>query len=269
MKGKQNRVMTVLRSIISIYKAQAPGVVRTSPRAGRPNSTIAATFPYRIAGVPRTFLLLLLSANLGLLAGCGTAAGKKQSQTFFTSGSREADQRASQRMAKSEQLTGSGEGAGEGKTQKAQPATGRPTQAENKRSLYDRLGAERGLTAIVEDFTPRALQDPRVNWDRKGVKSGGIFHRGPSVTWDPTPGNVAALKKHLVEFLALATGGPAHYEGKELKSDHAGMQISNPEFDAVVGDLKSSLDNLQIANQEQKELLAIVESTRPLIVTER
>jgi hypothetical protein len=36
-----------------------------------------------------------------------------------------------------------------------------------------------------------------------------------------------------------------------------------------VGDLKASLDNLKVPNKEQKELLSIVESTRPLIVTER
>ena len=217
----------------------------------------------------RGLLALALTAGLGLFAGCRSGTGANQDRTFFTSGSREADQRASQRMAKAEQLSGSGEGGGGDKVEQAHPAAGQPTQAQNKRSLFDRLGGERGLASIVEDFTPRVLQDPRVNWARKGVKRGGWFHRGPAVTWNPTPGNVTLMKKHLTQFLALATGGPAHYEGKELKSVHAGMQISNPEFDAVVGDLKASLDKLQIANQEQKELLAIVESTRPLIVTER
>ena len=47
------------------------------------------------------------------------------------------------------------------------------------------------------------------------------------------------------------------------------MRISNPEFDAVIGDFKASLDKHQIPNKEQKELLAIVESTRPEIVTQR
>ena len=67
----------------------------------------------------------------------------------------------------------------------------------------------------------------------------------------------------------LATGGPARYEGKDMKAVHSGMHISNPEFDAVIGDLKVSLDRFQIPNKEQKELLAIVESTRPQIVEER
>ena len=47
------------------------------------------------------------------------------------------------------------------------------------------------------------------------------------------------------------------------------MHISNPVFDAVMGDFKASLDKLRIPNTEQKELLSVIESTRPLIVTER
>jgi len=102
------------------------------------------------------------------------------------------------------------------------------------------------------------------------VKQGGFsFHRNKTVTWDENPDSVAALKKHLAQFLSLASGGPARYEGKEIPTTHAGMRITNPEFDAAVGDLKATLDKLQIPNTEQKELLAIVESTRPQIVTVR
>src|SRR5206468_10127675 len=103
-----------------------------------------------------------------------------------------------------------------------------------------------------------------------GVKQGGFsVHSGRPVTWKETPDSVAVLKTHLMQFLSLATGGPTHYEGKEMKGAHANMHISNPEFDAAVGDLKASLDKLRIPNKEQKELLAIVESTRPQVVTQR
>src|SRR5690242_14215141 len=230
--------------------------------------------------IARSLAVLSLAAALAIVSGCGGRAAQKKNQDFFTSGSRDADQRASQRMAKEEQLSGTGEGSGEKDVKKAQVnesntnnminGTNKPAQAEGKLSLYDRLGREAGISNIVADFTPRALQDPRVNWDRKGVKQGGFsFHAGKPVTWDATPQHVQVLQKHLVQFLTLATGGPAHYEGKEIKATHADMHISNPEFDAVMGDLKASLDRLRIPNTEQKELLAIVESTRPLIVTER
>jgi truncated hemoglobin YjbI len=230
--------------------------------------------------IGRSLTVLSIAAALAIVSGCGGKAAQKKNQEFFTSGSREADQRASQRMAKEEQLSGTGEGSGEKDVKKAQVnesntnnminGTNKPAQAQGKLSLYDRLGREEGISNIVADFTPRALQDPRVNWDRKGIKQGGFsFHAGKPVAWDASPQNVQVLQTHLVQFLTLATGGPAHYEGKEIKGTHANMHISNPEFDAVMGDLKASLDRLRLPNTEQKELLSIVESTRPLIVTER
>jgi len=213
-----------------------------------------------------TIILIVLCAVLGASMGCGSGKATKKKDDFFTSGSREADQRASQRMAKEQQLAGGGQGQ-ESKTAKG--TNGAPAKAEGKLTLFDRLGGEQGITAIIEDFTTRALEDPRVNWQRKGVKRGGLFGRDQSATWTATPTNTATLKKHLVQFLSLATGGPAQYDGKEMKSAHAGMHISNPEFDATIGDLKASLDKLRIPDKEQKELLAIIESTRPQIVTER
>ena len=217
------------------------------------------------------------------LAGCGGTPAQKANTNFFTSGSREADQRASQRMAQTEQLSGSGEASGEKGVKKAQVAkseaglsaatagtTNKPAQATEKLALFDRLGGDVGVSNIVADFTPRVLDDPRVNWNREGIKRGGIsIHREKSETWNPTREHVALLEKHLIGFFALATGGPAKYTGGQLEVVHADMHISNPEFDAAVGDLKASLDKLKIPNLEQKELLAIVESTRPEIVTKR
>src|SRR2546430_16810104 len=111
--------------------------------------------------------MFLLLAALTATFGCRSKP-QAQNRDFFTSGSREADQRASQRMAKSEQLSGSGEGSGEKGVKKAPKkaagGTGDAVQAVNKTSLFDRLGGEKGLAAIVEDFTPRLLEDPRVNW---------------------------------------------------------------------------------------------------------
>jgi hemoglobin len=226
---------------------------------------------------------LLAFAGMAGLFGCKASPAKKANENYFTSGSREADQRASQRMAQAEQLEGSGEGGGEKGVKKAKvkksgdaeaPSptgnTNQAAQATNKLALYDRLGGQPGISNLVDDFIQRALDDPRVNWNRHGVTRGGFsLHRNKPVGWNPTPENVEQLKKHMVEFLALATGGPAQYTGRPIEGAHADMQISNPEFDAAIGDLKASLDRLKIPNKEQKELLAIVESTRPQIVTKR
>ena len=222
------------------------------------NTKSKHTAPATAGGGNRTarpIAWLALAAALAALSGCHSAGTKQQN--FFTSGSREADQRASQKISKDKQLAESGAGA----TQ--------TSQSSRKLPLFDRLGGESGISAIVDDVTPRVLQDPRVNWQRTGAKSGGLLSHSKSSTWQATPENVAGLKTHLTQFLCLTTGGPAHYDGRNIQAVHAGMHISNPEFEAAIGDLKATLDRLQVADREQKELLAIVESTRPQIVTVR
>jgi hemoglobin len=209
-------------------------------------------------------LVLAGAAFAGVwLVGCRASSAEKSNANFFTSGSREADQRASQRMAQSEQLSGSGEGAGEKGVKKAKESgsgttapggdTNKGAIATEKLALFDRLGGVAGVSNIVMDFTARVLDDPRVNWNRQGVTRGGFsLHRGQSETWKPTPQHVALLQKHLIEFLALATGGPAQYTGKQIEPAHANMHISNPEFDATMGDLKASLDKLKAPTRSRR-----------------
>ena len=77
------------------------------------------------------------------------------------------------------------------------------------------------------------------------------------------------MKKHIGQFLAVATGGPTTYQGRDMREVHKGMQITNAEFDAAVGDLKATLDKLAVPTAEQKELLAVIESARTQVVEER
>lgn len=204
----------------------------------------------------RTSRARALAATLAFAIAAGCAGEPDQREDFDTSGSREADQRAEQRIAKVQQMRG--EGAGADAKDAAEP------------SLYERLGSAKGLREIVDDFVARVISDPRVNWERKGVTSGGVLGIGSeSVEWKPTPENRERLARHLVQFLSVASGGPAKYEGRDMQALHSGMQVSNAEFDAAVGAMKATLDALHVRTEEQKELLAILESTRPQIAEKR
>jgi hemoglobin len=194
------------------------------------------------------------------LAGCGGGAAQQQKkQPYFTSGSHEADRRAEQRVAQAQQARGQSSD-GDKKDNEKGP----------KGPLYERLGGATGIQAIVDDFVARALADPRVNWERKGITGGGFAGIGRHpVEWQANPDNIKRLKEHMAQFIAVATGGPTTYQGREIVEAHHNMQITNAEFDAAVGDLKSTLDKLGLATPEQRELLAIIESTRAQIVESR
>lgn len=147
---------------------------------------------------------------------------------------------------------------------RAEMRVGADARKGDSRTLYERLGGEPGITAIVDDMTERIIADPRVNFERKNVKTNWV---GSTYTpWEPTPENVQRFKLHMVQFLSLAAGGPAQYTGRDMTSVHKGMKITNNEFDAMVGDIKASMDRLEIASPEKRDLLAIVETTRKQIV---
>lgn len=106
-------------------------------------------------------------------------------------------------------------------------------------SLYDRLGGKTAITAVVDEFVGNVAKDARIN--------------GRFATTD-----IPRLKGHLVDQVCMATGGPCTYTGRDMKSTHAGMQITNAGFTALVEDLVAALDTFKVPETEQKELLGLL-----------
>lgn len=180
----------------------------------------------------------MLAALLLMAAGCASHRDTEAAG----SGDPEADQRANQRVG----------GVGD---------SGNKAQ---ERTLYDRIGGASTISALVDDMVARSIADPRVNFERQNITQGILGQKRPA--WQPSAENVQALKQHMTEFLTLAAGGPAQYTGRDMRDVHKGMKITNSEFDAMVGDVKASMDRLGIATREKRDLLAIIETTRKQIV---
>jgi hemoglobin len=127
------------------------------------------------------------------------------------------------------------------------------------KTLYERLGGEPAIKAVVDDLVARLAANPKVNLTRKGTPR----------EWKPMPENVEKLKKNFVDFIGMVTGGPQKYTGKSMKEVHAGMQITAAEFDAAAMDLKATLDKFKVPGPEQAELMRIVGSTAPDIIEKK
>jgi len=106
-------------------------------------------------------------------------------------------------------------------------------------SLYERLGGKSALTAVVDKFVGNVAQDTCIN---------GRFANT----------DIPQLKVHLVDQVCAATGGPCTFTGRDMKTTHAGMRISNTEFAALVEDLISAFNKFNVPEKEQSDLLGLL-----------
>jgi len=116
------------------------------------------------------------------------------------------------------------------------------TLGERERSLYQRLGGREGIALVVGDFVANMAGDARVNARFKDMK-------GPQIE---------RLKSHLADQICDATGGPCAYLGRDMKTTHQGMGVSETEWNATVENLVKALDKRGVPAKEQSELLALL-----------
>jgi hemoglobin len=127
-----------------------------------------------------------------------------------------------------------------------------PATFAKDKSLYDRLGGKNAITAVVDEFVSRVAADNRIN------------HYFAQAAGDPA--RLASFKGKLVDQICQATGGPCQYTGKDMKTAHAGMGISEADFNALVEDLSGALDKFKVGAKEKSELLGALGSMKSDIV---
>lgn len=113
--------------------------------------------------------------------------------------------------------------------------------------LFERLGGEPAVTAVVDAFLKRVAADKRIN--------------GRFINVD-----LGRLRTLLIQFVSNATGSSSAYTGRDMHDAHAGLQIVDEEFDALVEDLVGALDELKVPAREKNELLGALGPLKGKIV---
>ena len=126
---------------------------------------------------------------------------------------------------------------------------GEPEDAGPK-SLYDRLGGEKGIAAIVDSLLQNIAGDPQLK---------KIFAKTTGKRLDD-------FKKNLSDQLCEVAGGSCQYKGKDIKAAHASMKITEAQWDKFVGMLTAALNEQKVADNEQSELLALLAPMKDQIV---
>lgn len=70
----------------------------------------------------------------------------------------------------------------------------------------------------------------------------------------------------LIQQVCAATGGPCTYTGRSMKEAHTNMGVTEGEFDALVEDLVTTLDQFTVPAQEKQELLTALGTMKSDVV---
>jgi hemoglobin len=114
-------------------------------------------------------------------------------------------------------------------------------------TLYDRLGGEPAVGAVVNEFYDRVLADERMN------------HHFDDV-------DMVDQRSHQTKFLSAVTGGPMQYEGDGMRTAHETMGITDAEFDAIAGHLDGALREFDVDEADREAVMETVEAYRDDIV---
>jgi len=128
--------------------------------------------------------------------------------------------------------------------------------AEEKKSLYDRLGGAYAIATVVDAFIEKLLVNDTLN-------------ANPAIAEARARVPKAGLKFQVTALVCQVTGGPQTYAGRSMKDAHRHLHISEREWDAMVHDFVAVLDQFKVPKTEQAELLTIVGSTKGDIVVKQ
>ncbi|XXE04222.1 group 1 truncated hemoglobin [Pseudomonas sp. Z1-29] len=114
-------------------------------------------------------------------------------------------------------------------------------------SLYQDLGAQAGITRIVEGMLLNIARDER------------IVERFRKI-------DIERLRDKLIEQFCLETGGPCTYTGDSMAESHKGQNISRSDFNALVEDLIAAMDEQRVPVPVQNRLIARLAPMRGEII---
>ena len=114
-------------------------------------------------------------------------------------------------------------------------------------STYEALDGHPGIRRAVDGFYDRIAADPILAGFFVGVDQ-------------------AALRRHQVDLLAVVAGGPGRYTGRQMAAAHAGLNITNADFDRVLGHLNAALVEAGAADGAIRDVLTAVNALRDDVV---
>lgn len=116
--------------------------------------------------------------------------------------------------------------------------------------LYDKIGGSATINRLVQIFYDRVLADPQLS---------PYFPHTDMTT----------LRARQTMFISMLLGGARAFNGRDLTAAHAGARtqgLNDAHFDALLGHFAASLQNVDVAEDYRREILALLEGTRDAVL---
>jgi hemoglobin len=126
----------------------------------------------------------------------------------------------------------------------------RVASAQSGDSLYKRLGGYDALAAVTDDFIIRLATD----------KTLGRFFVGAS------DNSKMRIRQLVLDQLCAATGGPCVYIGRDMKTAHKGLGITEEDWNIAVKHLVATMTKFKVPEKEQKEVAGALTTLKGDIV---
>lgn len=120
-------------------------------------------------------------------------------------------------------------------------------QESAQTTLYEQLGGQAAINAVVEEFYARVLADEKVR---------DLFKNT----------DMEKQKRHQAAFIAYATGGPNRYQGRTIKKAHEGLGITEEQFMAVATHLSDSLKHFNVPQHLIDQVIELFASLKGDVV---
>jgi hemoglobin len=125
------------------------------------------------------------------------------------------------------------------------------TQTSQNRSLYERLGGYDAIAAATDDLLlGRLVKDPVL----------GVYWKGKSED------SLRRDRQLIVDYLVQASGGPGFYFGRDMKTSHTRLGITEDEWQRFMGHAREMLVHLNVAETESQEVLVFFEGLKADVV---
>ncbi|WP_254762353.1 group I truncated hemoglobin [Natrinema marinum] len=115
-------------------------------------------------------------------------------------------------------------------------------------TLYERLGGEDAIAAVVDEFYDRVVADEQV------------AHYFDDI-------DMQEQRAHQTKFISSVTGGPVDYSGREMAAAHADLEIGPADFEAIATHLDEALASFDVDDDDRQAVLEAVAGLRDDIVT--